>query len=191
MIEENWALQKFTLPEDGGEYFAKLIMEGEATTCGDGSFKHDRSTGGFTSFDEDNLHDQIEGANEVPVHSDDNMAYYGKLGGIDGTISVVNIVCSAFGVTKGTVTHGVDNQAALTNCFGPYEPDTSTPGFGLVKKIRASIRSSGIQWVGKKVKAHQDDTQDYDQLDSWAKANIIANKLAKAHLQNKTNFLVG
>ena len=36
---------------------------------------------------------------------------------------------------------------------------------------------------GKKVKAHQDDTQDYDNLDSWAKANIKEDKFAKACLQ--------
>ena len=85
------------------------------------------------------------------------MAYYGELGGIDGTISVANVICSAFNVTAGKITHGVDNQAALTNCFGPDEPDTTTPGFSLVKKIWVLIRSYGIEWVGKKVKAHQDD----------------------------------
>ena len=137
----------------------------------------------FTSFEGDNLQNQFEGVNEVPVHLDDNMAYYGKLGGIDGTISVTKVICKAFNVTSGKVTHGVDNEVALTNCFGPDEPDTSTPGFSLIKKIRALIRSSGTEWVGGKVKAHQDDTQDYDNLDSWAKANIKADKIAKAYLQ--------
>ena len=136
---DNWALQKFTLPEDGGQHFAQLVIDGTASTCGDGSFKHGRSTGGFTSFEGDKLTDQFEGANEVPVHTDDNMAYYGELGGIDGTVSVANIICSTFKVTTGRITHDVDNQAALSNCFGPDEPDITTPGFNLVKKIRASI----------------------------------------------------
>ena len=111
------------------------------------------------------------------------MAYCGKLGGIDGTVSVANVISSAFNVTTGKITHGVDNQVVLTNCFGPDEPDTTTPGFNLVKKIRASIRLSGIKWVGKKVKAHQDDDQEYDTLDPWAKANIKADKIAKDYLQ--------
>ena len=34
-IEENWAYQHFTLPEDGGEHFANLVKEGKSTTCGD------------------------------------------------------------------------------------------------------------------------------------------------------------
>ena len=80
-IEENWALQGFTLPEDGGQHFAELMKAGTATTCGDRSFKGTRSTCGFTSFDGDNLDDQIEGVNKVPVHLDDNMVYYGELGG--------------------------------------------------------------------------------------------------------------
>ena len=78
------------------------------------------------------------------------MAYYGKLDSIDGTILVVNIICSEFHVREWKIIHRVDNQVALTNCFGLEEPDTSTLGFSLVKKIRASIWSSGIQWVGKK-----------------------------------------
>ena len=184
---ENWALQNFTLPNDGGEHFAQLVREGTATTCGDGSFKNGRSTGGFTSFEGDDLHYQFEGANEVPVHSDDNMAYYGKLGGINGTISVANVICSAFNVTTGKITHGVDNQVTLTNCFGPDKPDTTTPGFNLVKKIRALIRLSGIELVGKKVKAHQDDNKEYDTLDPWAKANIKADKIAKDYLQEIWN----
>ena len=51
---ENWALQIFTLPKDGGEHFAQLVREGMAATCGDGLFKQGRSTGGFTSFEGDN-----------------------------------------------------------------------------------------------------------------------------------------
>ena len=115
------------------------------------------------------------------------MAYYGELGGIDGTVSVANIICSAFNVMTGKITHGVDNQAALTNCFGPDKPDTSTPGFNRVKKIRASIRSSGIEWVGKKVKAHQDNDKKYNTLDPWAKANIKADQIAKDYLQEIMN----
>ena len=110
-VDNNWALQKITLLEDGG------IKEGHATTCDDGSFKHGQSTEGFTSFEEDNLQNQFEGANEVPVHLDDNVAYYGELRGIDGTISVRNVICTVFNVMSGKVTHGVDNQVALTNCF--------------------------------------------------------------------------
>ena len=33
------------------------------------------------------------------------------------------------------------------------------------------------------VKAHQDDNHSYDQLDSWAKANVMADKLAEDHMQ--------
>ena len=54
---ENWALQNFTLPEDGGKHFAQLVRDGTATTCGNDSFKRGRSTGGFTSFEGDKLHD--------------------------------------------------------------------------------------------------------------------------------------
>ena len=79
--------------------------------------------------------------------------------------------------------HRVDNDAALSNCFGPFEPTTVTPCFQIVKQIRAAIKTSLIKWIGKKVKAHQDKSSENGHLDCWAKANILADKQAKAHLQ--------
>ena len=64
------------------------------------------------------------------------------------------MVCKTFHVLSGKVTHGVDNQAALTNCFGPKEPDMFKLGFNLVKKIQAAIKESKITWVGRKVQEH-------------------------------------
>ena len=45
------------------------------------------------------------------------------------------------------------------------------------------IAESLVIWIGKKVKkAHQDDNQSYDQLDSWAKANVLVDNLAEEHM---------
>ena len=52
-----------------------------------------------------------------------------------------------------------------------------------MKRVRVEIKKSPIKWVGKKVKAHQDDNEDVKNLYSWAKANIMADKQAKAHLR--------
>ena len=52
----------------------------------------------------------------------------------------------------------------------------------MVKRIRAELKASPFKWIGKKVKAHQDKAKDYDQLTSWEKANVCADKVAKQHL---------
>ena len=81
----------------------------------------------------------------------------------------------------------MDNNAALRNCFGDEEPDTSTPCFHMVKRIKAEIRALPFKWIGKKVKAHQDENKDYDNLTIWEKANVKADEVAKKHLNRIQN----
>ena len=166
-----------------GSIFVKISKKHEATTCGDGSYKRGQATGGSLSFDKDTMHVGIRVDNELPIDPTDGSAYAGELGGIGGIIAATNVLCRRFQIRKETVTHGVDNDGALSNCFGPYEPTTLTPCFHIVKRVRAEIKKSLIKWVGKKVKAHQDDNEDIKNLDCWAKAYIMADKQAKAHLR--------
>ena len=88
------------------------------------------------SFDDDDDEDirlGFIGGNDVPIDPEDGDAYVGDLGGIAGAVTMTNNICSSFNVTDGLVRDGVDNAAALKNCFGPYEPDITTPCFHLVK----------------------------------------------------------
>ena len=179
----DWLLQRIHIPADGGKKFCEQIKNNEATTCGDGSYKSGKATGGSLSFEKDSMKIGVRIDNEVPIDPEDASAYAGELGGIGGMVVATNALCKKFKVVEGTVTHGVDNDAALSNCFGPYEPTTLTPCFHIVKRIRAAIKMSPIKWIGKKVKAHQDETSNIEQLDCWAKANILADKQAKAHLR--------
>ena len=183
----DWAIQYLVLPEDGGERFAKQVQSHKGQTAGDGSCKNGRATGGFISFDDDNIKNGIQGATEVPLTEDDSTPYSGELGGIQVAIAATHKICATHNVKSGTITHGVDNNAALTNCFGHEEPDTTTPCFHMVKRIRAEIAKSPFTWIGKKVKAHQDETKEYKDLTCWEKANIEADKVAKQHLVRVQN----
>ena len=119
------------------------------------------------------------GANEVPLHSLENSPYCGEIGGVDGAVSTTNMLCKHFGVENRMVTQSIDNAAVLCNIFGPDESDTSTPCFHLIKRVRKKIADSPVTWIRKKLKTHQDDNLSYDELDSWAKANVVADKLQK------------
>ena len=131
---------------------------------------------GFTPT---NMDIKVSAACEVHIHPDDNNAYCGELGGIQSAVAYVNAICKTHKVTDGTVTHGVDNDAALMNCFGPFELSTRTPCFHIIKRIQAEIAASPIRWKGKKVKGYQDKDKAYDDLDCWGKANVLANKEKK------------
>ena len=141
---EDWLLQWVWLPQDGGKQFCKQIKLNQATTCRDGSYKQRQATGGSLSFDKETMQIGIRINNEIPIDPSDGTAYSGELGGIGGMIAATNILWSWFNIQQGTVTHGVDNDAALTNWFGPYEPTTLTPCFHIVKRVRAEIKKSPI-----------------------------------------------
>ena len=177
----DWALPYMSLPEDGGARFAEQVKHNRGQTAGDGSCKNGRATGGFLSFEDDNIRGGIQGATEVPLSEEDSTPYSGELGGIQAAITATHAVCSRYGVQSGTITHGVDNLAALRNCFGDEEPDTNTPCFHMVKRIRAEIKESPFKWIGKKVKAHQDEKKTYSELTSWEKANVVADEIAKKY----------
>ena len=120
--------------------------------------------------------------NKIPIDPIDASAYAGEIGGIGRIIAATNLLYRRFQIREGTITHGVDNDAALSNCFGPFKPPTVTLCFHIVKRIRVEIKKSPIKWIGKKVKAHQDNNEEVEQLDCWTKAKIMADKQAKAHL---------
>ena len=184
---KDWAIQYLTLPDNGGAQFAKQVQEHKGQTAGDSSCKDGRATGGFISFTDKDIKGGIKCATEIPLTEDGCTPYSRELGGIQVAIAATHKICDKHGVTTGTVTHGVDNNAALRNCFGQEEPDTSTPCFHMVKRVRAEIKASPFKWIGKKVKAHQDETKDYEQLTSWVKAHVRSNKVAKKHLDQVQN----
>lgn len=131
----DWAIGFLTLLEDSKACFAEQVKAHKGQTAGDGSCKVGRATGGFLSFEDDNIHGGIQGATEVPLSKEDCTPYSRELGGIQVAIVATHKVCTTHGVTSGTITHGVDNNAALQNCFGDEEPDTQTPCFHMVKRI--------------------------------------------------------
>ena len=108
---------------------------------------------GFTSGD--NIRIGLEQACQIHIHEDDNNVYLCKLDDIQSAAAFVDAMCSHHNVTSGIVTHSVDNDAALTNCFGPIKPSTKIPCFQLIQQIQAEIALSLVKWIRKKVEGHQ------------------------------------
>ena len=80
--QEDWAIQFLSIPEDGGYLFAQQVLKNKGQRAGDGSCKEGRATGGFLSFEENDIRGGIRGATEVPLTEDDSTPYRGELGGI-------------------------------------------------------------------------------------------------------------
>ena len=114
---DEWATQHLEFPPDGGLCFISAVQDHKGQTSGDGPYKNGQSTGGYFSFEEGSINSgenySFTGANEVPVHPSENLPYCGKIGGVDGAVSTTNLLSKLFDITKGTVTHDIDNAAVL------------------------------------------------------------------------------
>jgi hypothetical protein len=71
----------------------------------------------------------------------------------------------------------IDNQA-LKAAAGVWPLNPERPDYDLITDIRAKIRQLPITIHWQWVEGHQDNTSS--KLDKWAKANVMADHLAKA-----------
>ena len=63
------------------------------------------------------------------------------------------------------------------------KPTPRWASYDLICMIKYHLKQSSIQWVKKHVKGHQDDHQNFKDLDEWSQSNILADQLAKAELR--------
>lgn len=179
-----WGVEEIIPPEDDGEALALAIMEGKGEFVCDGSLKDSKGTAAALAVDtatDDNLFIR----NRTQGRVEEMSSYRAELGGILAVVLGVHLLCQRWNITKGRVTVGCDNEAAVWNVFGSDEPTTTVAGFNLVRTIRHLIKESPLEWQGKHVKGHQDRKHKNPtnrELDKWALTNIEADKQAKAFM---------
>jgi len=91
-------------------------------------------------------------------------------------------VCRKHDVTMGTLTIGCDNIGALQAISGSRVPNCRWNSYDIICAIKHEMETSTVPWKFKHITGHQDDDKSYEELDEWAKANIWADKEAKAYL---------
>jgi ribonuclease HI len=177
---DKWAID--TLHErDNGTALAAAILRGEAKAVSDGSFKNAQGTSASILFHESSKEpNRIVSVNSVPGNWNEQSAYRSELAGISGSLAITAAVCHIHDIQEGSITFGLDGNQALKAAAGDWPLNPERPDFDLITDIRAKLRKLPIQVHWKWVKGHQDDRSD-PVLDKWAKANIMADNLAKAY----------
>jgi len=96
--------------------------------------------------------------------------------------TILHHLCLFYGIDKGSVELGCDGASALYMIF-VKDPvlTTDIPDYDLVGAIYHLRKISKLSWCHRHVKGHQEDMTD--ELDDWAKRNILMDSRAKAHLQ--------
>jgi hypothetical protein len=93
---------------------------------------------------------------------------------------VAQLLCDYYHIWEGSIELGCDGLAALNKTFTMvYLIDTDESNQDLLMVIRTLWNRSPLPWKIRHVKGHQDDDQDYESLDRWARLNIEMDKIQR------------
>jgi hypothetical protein len=166
--------------DDNGKSVARAIMKGSARAISDGSFKDSMGTSSTVIYGDDEAH-RIISVNAVPGHRQEQSAYRSELAGIEGALAILESVCTVHDIQQGAATIGLDGQQALIEASGDWPLNPSRADFDMLTDIRAKVKRLPITIHWKWIKGHQDDDVSFDDLDEWAKANVLVDNIAKAY----------
>ena len=176
--EKGWPIRRIFIPDDNGKKFCEEVKNNNGKLVCDGSTKTGKSTSAFVS-----IGSTIRGTNVVPGRSEDQSSYRGELGGMLGAIICANELLQYNKVTSGLITLGCDNEGAIKAISPDREYNSQWNSYDLLFQIRKELKNSPVQWKFKHVKGHQDDHKNEEELDEWAVANILADKMAKREMK--------
>ena len=104
-----------SLPKDEGKLVAKGIINGTAKAISDGSYypKHKAGSSAFIIFANKFDKNPIKGQNLVTGDAEVQNAYWSELAGINGTLTMLEIIVKQFNITTGLVELALDGELAL------------------------------------------------------------------------------
>ena len=173
-----WAIERVKLPDDEGEHIASLLRAGQCEAICDGSLKEGFGTSAGFLKGVDDTHG-YQCFNRVPGQDDDQSSYRSELCGILGHIIILTTIARMYNITEGQVLLGCDNESALWTAFGTKPIRSTDPCNDILHTIRHHVHQSELKWKYIHVEGHQDKNTPVEELDEWAKANVLADQLAK------------
>ncbi len=176
---DQWAIAEWDHQQSNLPQLVHDIRQGTASAVSDGSYKNDNGTSAFLLCAAD-VTNCIIGVNAVPGSPSEQSAYRSELAGVSGILLALKILCKKFDITSGSVEIGLDGQQALEAASGNWPLKVHQPDFDLLKDIRAKVKLLPVAITWHWIRGHQDDHEDYHNLDTRAKLNIQADSLAKA-----------
>lgn len=160
------------------------LRESNLTIISDGSYDPMTHLGSAAFIlGTDNPYNVGIGKIVVPGEKDTQCSHRSELAGLLGSIVHINHLCSAHDIHQGTVQLGCDGLNAIQVIESTYEVCKSNRRhFDIIQAITDAIKDSPLTWEFHHVKAHQDDTKDFEDLSFHEQLNVIADDQAKQHM---------
>ena len=177
---DKWAVDTFHSDDDGAA-LAMGIIQGHATAVNDGSYKNNVGTSGFILRGANRTLGAV-GANAVPGNPEEQSSYRSELAGISGSLAIISAVCDKYGIVSGSITIALDGQQAMLKSRSLWPLSPGDKDFDLLTDIRAKIRKLPISIHWEWIEGHQDDHIPFHRLSPLAQDNVIADGIAKDHM---------
>ena len=177
-----WPLAQKFGDQTTEQHLCSEIQLGTAKLVTDGSFKYLQSSSAYMTIDA-----KWGGGNIVPGSITDQSAYRGECGGFLGLLMRINSICNNNNITSGSCQVGIDCQGAIDSIQKlKYLEDV--PALSrcqdILHLIKYHMHKSPITWEFIKVKAHQDQSKAWNDLNEWEQANSHVDLLAKGYLED-------
>ena len=169
-----WAIAQLTVPNHI-DHVISSIIQGKAIVVSDGSYKEGFGTSAFVLG---TFIDFFLGVNLVPGVPSYHSAHRAELAGIIGGLTLIKLVCQVYNITSGKVTLGLDGQNAM-NRAEQDESFGSMADWDLIKVAHFIISELPIDCNWRWIQGHQDDDKSFEELDEWAKMNVVMDTTAK------------
>ena len=184
---DQWAVETL-FHKDNGAHVAKAIREGTCRAVTDGSHRkaeNGKPAHGTAAF---SLHGDdpklwIWGQNRTPGHNDDQDSMRAELGGIDGALTVIEMVVRIHGNHGGKVTIGLDAEAAENPAKQKGKLWSGQAHYDMLMDVHQRIQDLlPIQFGWHHIIGHADDKVQRE-LDWWELMNLKMDTKAKAFLR--------
>ena len=128
----------------------------------------------------------IRGSNSIPGSTSSQSSYRSELGGLFGQVYILTSLIDFLlqdnaKSLSGTIHIGCDGESALNHCFSPAKCLTSSSSdYDMIIAIRRRLyQYPNLEWKTHHIKGHQDDHQNFEDLDPWAQLNVQCDRWAK------------
>ena len=128
----------------------------------------------------------LEGRAFVTGEAEIQSAYRSELSGIDGCLTLLEILVKVYNIQEGEVEIALDSQSALNQASESEYLCASQTSFDILQDIRGRLRQLPIDIKWKWVEGHQDEKGK--KLDWWARQNQKVNLSAKDFVQNAIKY---
>jgi hypothetical protein len=137
------------------------IKEGRVIAISDGSHKKKWGTASWRIMADSNKAEQWAGLHLTPGRKDCQSSFRGEIGGIYAMAVAIELICKFFHISNGSVSFGIDCEAALYCIFDRNKKATATKkSCDLIMATRKVLDRLPISFSHRHVPAHQDISRE-------------------------------